>query len=216
MVRARGCNCIVWRDIPHTRGDGPNKGKPKQSADKYSPHAWGWSVNRNHNPDQNQIFPTRVGMVRIPDPSEPRHWYIPHTRGDGPVEAFAHQHSDAYSPHAWGWSAVMKSVGKPEMIFPTRVGMVRNASLQTTVNANIPHTRGDGPENGFDENQVRKYSPHAWGWSVTSNQAEIIIEIFPTRVGMVRHVSGLRGDVSDIPHTRGDGPKRSFNIPSLW
>ena len=71
------------------------------------------------------VLPTRVGMVRRPCLLPIRGSCSPHTRGDGPVIDLIKTHSVAFSPHAWGWSVVMRPVGELEPVLPTRVGMVR-------------------------------------------------------------------------------------------
>ncbi len=51
-------------------------------------------------------------------------------------------------------------------VLPTRVGMVRRGELPAIGPAGSPHTRGDGPIEDFLRNEERRFSPHAWGWSV--------------------------------------------------
>ncbi len=137
------------------------------------------------------VFPTRVGMVRRPS--------IATRLG-----------CRAFSPHAWGWS-------------DNRVGPGDASELDR-----FPHTRGDGPDPvdamfsphawGWSElvRARRAFSPHAWGWSVT-RRCSNSKDVFPTRVGMVRHngswnvfptrVGMVREAGISFPHTRGDGPR---------
>ena len=139
---------------------------------------------------RSDVFPTRVGMVRC---SRCRSTVL-----------------TVFSPPAWGWSGA--DVNRPERreaagfphprgdgpscrtdtswrradVFPTRVGMVRTADAA--------------------DRAAERFSPPAWGWSVTYAHSQNEVTVFPTRVGMVR----LRAPVSraqrSFPHPRGDGP----------
>jgi len=52
--------------FPHTRGDGP-RGNPTEScAVSFSPHAWGWTGPGDAPGAAALVFPTRVGMDRVP------------------------------------------------------------------------------------------------------------------------------------------------------
>ncbi len=50
-----------------------------------------------------------------------------------------------FSPHAWGWSVLSSYQGLNVIVFPTRVGMVRDTLKNATEGLCFPHTRGDGP-----------------------------------------------------------------------
>ena len=92
--------------IPHPRGDGPSVWLPSKPPSAYSPPAWGWSGHESKLQAYAEVFPTRVGMVRLP-PVRPGHQLrIPHPRGDGPSMSKANKHPNTYSPPAWGWSAM--------------------------------------------------------------------------------------------------------------
>src|ERR1044071_7071647 len=111
----------------------------------FSPHAWGWSVIPDHEKAFPPVFPTRVGMVRLPSPFAMLAASFPHTRGDGPSSAPRPILCLWFSPHAWGWSGIARVKAKPENVFPTRVGMVRVMFARCRVRVSFPHTRGDGP-----------------------------------------------------------------------
>jgi hypothetical protein len=52
--------------------------------------------------------------------------------------------------------------------------------------AGFPHTRGDGPNPTAQSGCIRRFSPHAWGWTCTWYHS--------------------RPCANSFPHTRGDGP----------
>ena len=54
------------------------------------------------------------------------------------------------------------------------------------ISGSIPHTRGDGPNNLLITLKDKRYSPHAWGWTVQGGGQDHPIGVFPTRVGMDR------------------------------
>ena len=111
--------------FPHSRGDGPLYTYHLQSGMRFSPLAWGWSDLTDVLENNGEVFPTRVGMVRgfRTEPCPPSSF--PHSRGDGPIIAFLEKNDVLFSPLAWGWS--VRSLWQPpiEIVFPTRVGMVR-------------------------------------------------------------------------------------------
>ena len=71
------------------------------------------------------VFPTRVGMDRILSCRLTILRCIPHTRGDGPNSRVQAMSSGEYSPHAWGWTALIKQLTGGDTVFPTREGMDR-------------------------------------------------------------------------------------------
>ena len=84
MVRAApGAWCFA-RSSPHVRGDGPDSPSINELTARFSPRAWGWSVEPRSMSNCRQVLPTCVGMVR-----DGRHRTCcrarsPHVRGDGP------------------------------------------------------------------------------------------------------------------------------------
>ena len=145
-------------------------------------------------------------MVRAPPTSPRAAPRIPHPRGDGPVVIVNECDNMRYSPPAWGWSVTARARGEHSAVFPTRVGMVRPLGSRQRPRACIPHPRGDGPV-GKVLNEFRgKYSPPAWGWSVSPAPFPETHSVFPTRVGMVRFPGTAPSSPSSIPHPRGDGP----------
>ena len=69
---------------PHTRGDGPVEDVRCRIKTMCSPHAWGWTEDRNPYEGGDVVLPTRVGMDRWKKNSAKSQPSAPHTRGDGP------------------------------------------------------------------------------------------------------------------------------------
>jgi hypothetical protein len=136
---------------------------------------------------------------------------FPHTRGDGPDSLAAKFLLNEFSPHAWGWSGHRRLGSAGVLVFPTRVGMVRDIFTFLPIVCSFPHTRGDGPYPPPIKSNCSRFSPHAWGWSDCGYIHGWNHRVFPTRVGMVRH-DRWRSDLPQcFPHTRGDGPKKKLD-----
>ena len=165
MVRQCARELLRTSSFPHSRGDGPATSTAPNPTLKFSPLAWGWSVCGSWGDQQAGVFPTRVGMVRSNPSLDRRPGRFPHSRGDGPQLGTFEKVKWAFSPLAWGWSA--HSLRRPalNLVFPTRVGMVRGRGRCRSYRIRFPHSRGDGP---FRERFFRSgclFSPLAWGWS---------------------------------------------------
>ncbi len=113
------------------------------------------------------------------------------------------------SPLAWGWSAAEHSGMLPATVFPTRVGMVRQHCSSGFRWPGVPHSRGDGPSVSISPMPRSRCSPLAWGWSAIGAGVPRCVEVFPTRVGMVRDHRPARAMAGRVPHSRGDGPSSS-------
>ena len=186
MVRVLVEGPIHLRRIPHPRGDGPSRACGRSCPWAYSPPAWGWSARQKRDLQHSQVFPTRVGMVRIIVGDTALWRRIPHPRGDGPPARYSNGSATAYSPPAWGWSGPQRPRRRDVPVFPTRVGMVRLPRMIWKGCWGIPHPRGDGPATLKEQQERIEYSPPAWGWSAASSANERTDAVFPTRVGMVR------------------------------
>ncbi len=62
------------------------------------------------------------------------------------------------------------------------------------------------------DRKMAECSPRAWGWSGTARRRPGEPEVFPTRVGMVRHKDENWSLPDGVPHARGDGP--SITLPT--
>ena len=219
---------------PHTRGDGPARGRVTM--------------------DEQFVVPTRVGMDRSGCPTRRRCWRCPHTRGDGPMERPRRFREIVLSPHAWGWTGRWAEATRCTLVVPTRVGMDRRPASAPSDATGCPHTRGDGPGCWAGHWRAPELSPHAWGWTVQSIECSNVIiccphtrgdgpgrsrgadcllrlsphawgwtvwgcglvlsgKVVPTRVGMDRSLSLTSPVRLCCPHTRGDGPRMALALP---
>ena len=145
-------------------------------------------------------------MVRVYAPVFRLIFSFPHSRGDGPVDTGIPALEQVFSPLAWGWSAIVPHCQICHDVFPTRVGMVRHHEIKSQPAKSFPHSRGDGPNPPAWNPHRKAFSPLAWGWSIFKILVHHPLQVFPTRVGMVRRRSKLSRRLSSFPHSRGDGP----------
>ena len=73
------------------------------------------------------------------------HYRFPHTRGGGPSSQRAAMGFNAFSPHAWGWTALLAMLWMHKEVFPTRVGVDLFVPDCQCDPERFPHTRGGGP-----------------------------------------------------------------------
>ena len=145
MVRKRPDRAGRATRSPHPRGDGPSFLSTLLTVPGFSPPAWGWSGIRGDERAEQGVLPTRVGMVRKPMHSIRIDNCSPHPRGDGPRATVKSAEFEKFSPPAWGWSGVYPRACPGRPVLPTRVGMVRSASMPRSMSKGSPHPRGDGP-----------------------------------------------------------------------
>ena len=158
------------------------------TSQRFSPHAWGWSVRRSSGYVPPCWFsPHAWGWSEQLTIAGRQAVSSPHTRGDGPYRpATALMRSrvlptrvgmvrlteigaagPAGSPHRVGMvRGDLVLLGRGRRVLPTRVGMVRMGHGTRTTSSRSPHARGDGPS------------------SLT--RLESSYSVLPTRVGMVR------------------------------
>ena len=159
------CNWHV-EGFPHTRGDGPTTLPRSCGQNWFSPHPWGWTALQYEVYDDEIVFPTPVGMDRLPRPRSRQKNRFPHTRGDGPAWWVIANWEPRFSPHPWGWTVL--------------------SAMTLNQIPRFPHTRGDGPFDLFLGVAGVAFSPHPWGWTGYVLVCEVMMNVFPTPVGMDR------------------------------
>ena len=213
--------------FPHTRGGGPYAISCVRDQLMFSPHAWGWTVFAVVRCPSPPFSPHVWGWTETPQHHGLERERFPHTRGGGPQHrALCHQ-KDMFSPHAWGWTEP-RATGKRRgprfphtrgggppgwwwrcprrCVFPTRVGVDRIPTQGSRGKVRFPHTRGGGPSPSGQRPVRTTFSPHAWGWTVSSLDRCPGAIVFPTRVGVDRPMRYFNSHTFRFPHTRGGGP----------
>ena len=80
----------------------------------YSPRTWGWTAGCGNLLGLDGVFPTHVGMDRLPNRGGVRPSRIPHARGDGPYALACDWVSVVYSPRTWGWTVYIEEAEHAE------------------------------------------------------------------------------------------------------
>src|SRR5260370_810003 len=118
MVRGGNDGLGYWNGFPHPRGDGPASHIFFLVSIRFSPPSWGWSVDQWRNDAREEVFPTRVGMVRDSENAFMNSECFPHPRGDGPGWQRWAWLLERFSPPAWGWSGISLSLHCIGLVFP--------------------------------------------------------------------------------------------------
>ena len=125
-------------------------------------------------------------MVRQPPLNPLLFVCFPHASGDGPFNRNPNAWLDWFSPREWGWSEHAVLQHGSQRVFPTRVGMVRSPLTLFSPSMSFPHASGDGPDANSDYGTSGQFSPREWGWSAREVLPASPVNVFPTRVGVVR------------------------------
>ena len=209
--------------FPHACGDVPERGLNEYLPLGFSPRLWGCSVFRVSTSTAPRVFPTPVGMFRASASSGMRGRCFPHACGDVPTLSGVGMAVDAFSPRLWGCSDGFVDHVHLVAVFPTPVGMFRDASISIGTNNGFPHACGDVPISTRANASVRVFSPRLWGCSGELQGRGLVGEVFPTPVGMFRRAPSAPWKSSRFPHACGDVPdiKQHGGVdaafsPRLW
>ena len=130
-----------------------------------------------------EIFPTHVGVNRLPGAGGDQPDHFPHTREGEPISGtirnagvnFPHTRGGEpncpikscpryrFSPHTWGLTESKARCAMATRIFPTHVWVNRRPHFEFRRYCNFPHTRGGEPPIVAVANHTMAFSPHTWG-----------------------------------------------------
>ena len=134
-------------------------------------------------------------------------FWIPRTRGDGPIEHSAVASTLEDSPHPRGWTLGGHRPDAPAHGFPAPAGMDPDGDDARSGGQRIPRTRGDGPAYLVRALAARADSPHPRGWTPELSRVHVLDEGFPAPAGMDLFSASCLSPPTWIPRTRGDGPQ---------
>ena len=151
---------------------------------------------------------------------------VPHRRGDEPMRVGDLRYRrNLYSvPHRRGDEPTCMEpavAGATLYVFPTGVGMNRDLlpdSRPDPSGACVPHRRGDEPASIVcSDLGMSKRVPHRRGDEPVLSLAatSFIVQVFPTGVGMNRHIRRQAGQEPGVPHRRGDEPQEHRALASV-
>ena len=118
----------LCRRLPHGCGDGSPYRFFTLASFQFTPRVWGWFGLRTQTQRIRRVYPTGVGMVRIPQDQAPLDTRLPHGCGDGSFRVWPVPLSLRFTPRVWGWFSVVWRSVMFAPVYPTGVGMVRSVS----------------------------------------------------------------------------------------
>ena len=139
----------------------------------------------------------------------PLTWFafcFPHARGDVPSRVAFWMISKSFSPRPWGCSVRRLRRTNDLPVFPTPVGMFRDAPHLRARQTRFPHARGDVPCIQWERPRQKAFSPRPWGCSLFCHYWKRRLSVFPTPVGMFRAPCRASSAEKSFPHARGDVP----------
>ena len=173
----------------------------------FPPHARGWTCDASPHGRAAHVSPARAGMdLSICQSSIPRASF-PRTRGDGPVDATSICGGGGFPPHARGWTVRSVADAQIANVSPARAGMDPVAPFSFEFLPGFPRTRGDGPSALDARAFLRRFPPHARGWTPRARPRAPRAAVSPARAGMDPSAEGRKSAPHCFPRTRGDGAR---------
>ena len=176
--------------VPHLRGVGSIRRQFLGADDGCSPPTWGWFLAASDHFPNYEVFPTYVGLVPCREDQRHQVRCVPHLRGVGSETTMSETAPTPCSPPTWGWFSENACPCSTCEVFPTYVGLVRQAATSarghpvvptyvglvlnpTTSQGNrfcIPHLRGVGSGLLPVTCTTPRHSPPTWGGYPYSHQ----------------------------------------------
>ena len=132
--------------------------------------------------------------------------FPPHARGWTLCPAST-RNCSTVSPARAGMDPCARLAGRRSLGFPARAGMDPCGVLHYISIWGFPRTRGDGPLRSVQARGVRRFPPHARGWTRLDLLQGPEARVSPARAGMDPSTSPRTRSRSRFPRTRGDGPR---------
>ena len=134
-------------------------------------------------------------------------FWLPRTRGDGPVQRVVGKTVFTAPPHARGWTDVSGRNLVSSKGSPARAGMDPDCTHLAWSWSWLPRTRGDGPSSRTRARREIAAPPHARGWTRRGGTVLQGRAGSPARAGMDPSGPPSRDRCPRLPRTRGDGPR---------
>ena len=135
----------VGHRSPHMRGAIPEWSPDSMNEHWFSPHAWGYSLNKGWPAMLFSVLPTCVGLFRGIQRKFRVQKGSPHMRGAIPLNQLIANDQLRFSPHAWGYSETLRQHTPRRRVLPTCVGLFRIRKMNDGHRGRSPHMRGAIP-----------------------------------------------------------------------
>ena len=174
----------IWLGLPHTRGGVSQLSGFHLLSRQSSPHPWGCFRLGLQNSCAMKVFPTPVGVFLRLLKEKKVNQSLPHTRGGVSVVGHGFSRACASSPHPWGCFPITMPTRKPNVVFPTPVGVFLFPKGLFVAHVSLPHTRGGVSVRLHGLDIFSQSSPHPWGCFYGQSLDEADQGVFPTPVGV--------------------------------
>ncbi len=149
--------------LPHARGGVSITPAVAGFGCKSSPRTWGCFRLSLSGAEQQNVFPTHVGVFLPDGTMAPDNAGLPHARGG--VSA-TYQSGDLYfrsSPRTWGCFSLVNIVSGSVKVFPTHVGVFPSGEAAGQSRLRLPHARGGVSQSARGIRMRIRSSPRTWG-----------------------------------------------------
>ncbi len=133
-------------------------------------------------------------------------FWLPRTRGDGPLLGASSLRPSTAPPHPRGWTPILSCVSYRYRGSPAPAGMDLDDRCAACVAEWLPRTRGDGPDQQGASRHQDGAPPHPRGWTPGACGGSTRGAGSPAPAGMDPRSRRQSGIWTGLPRTRGDGP----------
>ncbi len=170
------------------------------------PHPRGWTQIRQVAHGAELGSPAPAGMDPRDNRDRNSSFWLPRTRGDGPLLGASSLRPSTAPPHPRGWTPILSCVSYRYRGSPAPAGMDLDDRCAACVAEWLPRTRGDGPDQQGASRHQDGAPPHPRGWTRGRAGKAGSGRGSPAPAGMdptlvCRAITPVR-----LPRTRGDGP----------
>ena len=151
-----------------------------------------------------KMFPTHVGIARRRRPWGGRSGNVPYACGDCADLWRRSGRTPVCSLRMWGLRGRPSAGRMRTEMFPTHVGIARNALGPRRVHKDVPYACGDCAKAFLVAPSRPGCSLRMWGLRERINAAIWASRMFPTHVGIARGGAGPGGFRGHVPYACGD------------
>ncbi len=172
------------RNVPYACGDCATASNFGRRPCSCSLRMWGLRAAGDAVPDEYGMFPTHVGIARDRPLARTEGGDVPYACGDCAPMFQGHLGMRPCSLRMWGLRDFGNRPAAYRRMFPTHVGIARDALGRTCSLSDVPYACGDcaGGKAGIIQSNI----------------------MFPTHVGIARAGAGAGCRTTDVPYACGD------------
>ena len=198
IARNAGRPCIAGLHVPYACGDCADATSHEVEGFPCSLRMWGLRVITQDATSHEVMFPTHVGIARVPGIVRLRVDYVPYACGDCACVPLRVTSSATCSLRMWGLRDVVAGSMPSCRMFPTHVGIARQCRTVPPACAHVPYACGDCAFAGRIEAGRPACSLRMWGLRGSCRRNEWIFLMFPTHVGIARWMGRTRTPTLDM------------------